>query len=64
MLGGDTSAAFCRAMEITGMEIGQEIEPGVPLLKKTGEDFHFVLKSGSFGSEAFIEKAYCKLLPF
>ena len=46
------------------MEIGQEIEPGVPLLKKTGEDFHFVLKSGSFGSEAFIEKAYCKLLPF
>lgn len=64
VLGGDTSAAFCRAMEITGMEIGQEIEPGVPLLKKTGEDFHFVLKSGSFGSEAFIEKAYCKLLPF
>ncbi len=63
ILGGDTSAAFCRGMGISGMEIGQEIEPGIPLLKMTGADLHFVLKSGSFGSDAFIENAYFKLLP-
>lgn len=62
VLGGDTSAAFCRVMGITGMEIFEEIEPGIPLLKQTGADFHFVLKSGSFGTDAFIESAYHKLL--
>lgn len=62
VLGGDTSAAFCRNMEISGMEIFEEIEPGVPLLRRVGEPFYFVLKSGSFGTDAFIEKAYYKLL--
>ena len=61
-LGGDTSAAFCRSMAVKGMEIFEEIEPGVPLLKKIGSDFYFVLKSGSFGTDAFVEKAYQKLL--
>lgn len=62
VLGGDTSAAFCRNMEISGMEIFEEIESGIPLLKKTASELYFVLKSGSFGTDAFIEKAYYKLL--
>lgn len=62
VLGGDTSAAFCRNMKISGMEIFEEIEPGIPLLRRIGEPFYFVLKSGSFGTESFIEKAYYKLL--
>lgn len=62
VLGGDTSAAFCRNMEISGMEIFEEVEPGIPLLRRIGEPFYFVLKSGSFGTDSFIEKAYYKLL--
>lgn len=57
--GGDTSAAVTRQLEIYRMEIGREIEPGVPLMKgkcKIG-GLNLVLKSGSFGSETFLEKA-------
>ena len=41
------------------MEIGKEIEAGVPVMKgKTSlGELDLVLKSGSFGSEAFLEKA-------
>ncbi len=62
VLGGDTSASFCRAMEISGMEILEEIESGIPLLRKIGSETYFVLKSGSFGTDAFVEKAYAKLI--
>ena len=57
--GGDTSAAVTRQLEIYRMEVGHEIEPGVPIMKgkcKLGE-LNLVLKSGSFGSETFLEKA-------
>ena len=57
--GGDTSAAVTRQLGIYRMEIGREIEPGVPFMR--GEcrlgTLNLVLKSGSFGSEAFLEKA-------
>lgn len=57
--GGDTSAAVTEGLEIYRMEIGEEIEPGVPVMK--GESslgtLNLVLKSGSFGSDAFLEKA-------
>lgn len=62
ILGGDTSAAFCREMGISGMEVLEEIEPGIPLLKKPDAPQYFVLKSGSFGTPAFVEAAYYKLL--
>ena len=62
VLGGDTSAAFCRSMEIQAMEIFEEIESGVPLLRKPNSNQYFVLKSGSFGTDAFIERADQKLL--
>ncbi len=56
--GGDTSAAFCNRMGIWGMRIGNEIEAGLPICQSISEPYYrLVLKSGSFGSEQFIEKA-------
>lgn len=56
--GGDTSAAFCRQFSIAAMDIGPEIESGVPICMHNAAPFQkLVLKSGSFGSDAFIEKA-------
>lgn len=57
--GGDTSAAVTRQLRICSMRIGQEIEAGVPLMegKSSLGRLSLVLKSGSFGSDAFLEKA-------
>lgn len=60
--GGDTSASFCRRFDITGMRVGEEIEPGVPVCTALEGPLRFVLKSGSFGSPQFLEKARKKLL--
>lgn len=57
--GGDTSAAVSMELGIYRMEIGREIETGVPVM--TGRSglgtLNLVLKSGSFGSEEFLQKA-------
>lgn len=57
--GGDTSAAVTMELGIYRMEIGREIEAGVPVM--TGRSrlgmLNLVLKSGSFGSEEFLQKA-------
>lgn len=57
--GGDTSAAVTGELEIYRMEIGEEIEAGVPAMtgKTNLGEMSLVLKSGSFGSESFLEKA-------
>lgn len=57
--GGDTSAAAVAELEIYRMNIRQEIEPGVPAMtaKTVLGDMRLVLKSGSFGSDAFLERA-------
>ena len=57
--GGDTSAAVTGELEIYRMEIGEEIEAGVPVMtgKTNLGELSLVLKSGSFGSESFLEKA-------
>ncbi len=56
--GGDTSASFCNRMKIKGMRICEEIEPGLPVCESITEPhYKLVLKSGSFGSAEFIEKA-------
>ena len=60
--GGDTSASFCRRFGITGMRVGEEIEPGVSVCTALEGPLCFVLKSGSFGSPQFLEKARKKLL--
>lgn len=56
--GGDTSAAFCSKLSINGMKINREIQPGLPdCISLKPPYYHLVLKSGSFGSENFVEEA-------
>ncbi|MGO4270230.1 four-carbon acid sugar kinase family protein, partial [Paenibacillus sp. TAF58] len=56
--GGETSAAVCDKLDIGGLSIWQEIQPGLPscLTLQTPQRF-LVLKSGSFGSEPFFIEA-------
>lgn len=57
--GGDTSAAITQRLQIYRMEIGREIEPGVPAMQGRSSlgALNLVLKSGSFGSESFLKLA-------
>ena len=57
ILGGDTSHCFCECFGITHFEIINEIETGIPLSYCRDYDLYMVLKSGSFGSDDFINKA-------
>lgn len=57
--GGDTSATVCKALDINGMRVWEEIQPGLPsCLSHTEPSYLFVLKSGSFGDETFIKQAF------
>ena len=61
--GGDTSASLCAKLHIRGMKVLEEIEAGLPTCESVDAPYYrMVLKSGSFGSEAFVEKAIDKLL--
>ena len=53
--GGETSGAVVEALALEALEIGPEIDPGVPALR-AGE-LTLALKSGNFGTEDFFEKA-------
>ncbi len=57
--GGDTSAAISESLGINKMVIVDEIEAGLPNMYGYSKDNQYlmVLKSGSFGSEIFLEKA-------
>ena len=57
--GGETSDAVSRGLGVRVMRIWQEIEAGVPLMTApvAGGDMRLVLKSGSFGSPAFLAEA-------
>ncbi len=60
--GGETSAAVCNRLEVSGMQIWREIQPGLPsCLTLTASPLFLVLKSGSFGSAAFLEEAIIHL---
>lgn len=60
--GGDTSASLCAHLGIGGMQVLEEIEAGLPTCESVEEPhYRMVLKSGSFGSQAFVEKAMEKL---
>ncbi|MCH2164577.1 MAG: four-carbon acid sugar kinase family protein [Marinovum sp.] len=54
--GGETSGAVVEALDLTSLEIGPEIDPGVPALRAS-PNLVLALKSGNFGSEDFFEKA-------
>ncbi len=61
--GGDTSASLCAKLHIKGMKVLEEIEAGLPTCESVDAPYYrMVLKSGSFGSKEFVEKAMEKLL--
>ena len=61
--GGETSGAVVQALGISALQIGREIDPGVPWTVSLGEpQLLLALKSGNFGTEDFFEKAF-KLAP-
>lgn len=70
--GGETSGAVVKALGISGLRIGPEIDPGVPVDDRhqgrrrngrqiTGQPLALALKSGNFGSPDFFLKAWSKL---
>jgi uncharacterized protein YgbK (DUF1537 family) len=56
--GGETSAAVCARLGVNGMVIWKEIQPGLPsCLTLSPNPLLLVLKSGSFGSPDFFQRA-------
>ncbi len=55
--GGETSGAVTQALGATALEIGPEIDPGVPALRLAGRPVVLALKSGNFGAEDFFARA-------
>ena len=57
--GGETSGAVVSALGVDALEIGPEIDPGVPaLFSRDGKGLGLALKSGNFGAEDFFTKAF------
>lgn len=54
--GGETSGAVVEGLSLTQLEIGPEIDPGVPALRAR-DGLVLALKSGNFGSVEYFEKA-------
>ena len=64
--GGETSGAVVKALGVSGLRIGPEIDPGVPwttaIMQNSGEcPIALALKSGNFGTEDFFLKAWDRL---
>ncbi len=59
--GGETSGACVQALGIAQLQIGPQIDPGVPWCyapNGDGKGVHITLKSGNFGTEDFFIKAF------
>ena len=61
--GGETSGAVTKALEVTQLDIGAQIAPGVPwtYCHSGGHEIALTLKSGNFGNETFFTDAQVKL---
>ena len=61
--GGETSGACVQALGIGQLQIGAQIDPGVPWCHAQGAagPLHLALKSGNFGSDDFFSKAFTVL---
>lgn len=70
--GGETSGAVLQALGVRQLQIGTQIDPGVPWCcsvwppsasrgAEAGEPLHLALKSGNFGSDDFFTKAFATL---
>ena len=58
--GGETSGACVQALAIEQLQIGPQIDPGVPWCHAHTPlgDVHITLKSGNFGTDDFFTKAF------
>ncbi|MFY8179673.1 MAG: four-carbon acid sugar kinase family protein, partial [Limnohabitans sp.] len=58
--GGETSGACVQALGIVQMQIGPQIDPGVPWCHAHTDmhNVHLTLKSGNFGTDDFFTKAF------
>lgn len=60
--GGETSGAVVNSLGVRALQIGPEIDPGVPWTMSIGQPSLFLaLKSGNFGGRDFFSKAFEKL---
>jgi uncharacterized protein YgbK (DUF1537 family) len=60
--GGETSGAVVSALNLGALQIGSEIDPGVPVLLSGGrKPIALALKSGNFGTPDFFTKALERL---
>ncbi|MFC7516993.1 3-oxo-tetronate kinase [Herbaspirillum sp. GCM10030257] len=60
--GGETSGAVVSALNVSGLRIGRQIDPGVPWTITIGDtSMALALKSGNFGTEDFFSKAWSLL---
>ncbi len=72
--GGETSGAVVQALAISQLQIGPQIDPGVPWchaqsdaaapvpgVAASGDGLHLTLKSGNFGTDDFFTKAFTML---
>jgi uncharacterized protein YgbK (DUF1537 family) len=56
--GGETSGAVVTALGVQGLQVGAEIDPGVPWTASLGDPpLALALKSGNFGADDFFLKA-------
>ncbi len=53
--GGETSGAVVKGLALTVLDIGPEIDPGVPMIRADG--LSLALKSGNFGGADFFARA-------
>jgi uncharacterized protein YgbK (DUF1537 family) len=64
LAGGETSGACVQALGVAQMQIGPQIDPGVPWCwgrDDAGRAVHLALKSGNFGADDFFTKAFTML---
>lgn len=60
--GGETSGAVVKALGVTLLQIGAQIDPGVPAtVSSCAEPLALALKSGNFGGRDFFAKALAQL---
>ncbi len=62
--GGETAGAVVAALGVQSLQIGPEIDPGVPWTRCIdGPDVALALKSGNFGAPDFLLRAWSLLTP-
>jgi uncharacterized protein YgbK (DUF1537 family) len=60
--GGDTANALCKALGVQALEILDEVEAGIPIMRLLGsQSLPLVTKAGGFGSPAAIGDALVKV---